>query len=82
MKSYLSPKLCMDCQRPGNETFFAPRLAPKSCIHAYYKLEEIVNIPHVLEAGQRHKNFNHNRGDIWSKANNFYDTHLVVIVWL
>lgn len=49
IKSYLSTKLCIDRQRPGNETFIAPRLAPKSCIHAYYRLEEIVHIPHLLE---------------------------------
>ncbi|BAZ47927.1 hypothetical protein NIES4103_05320 [Nostoc sp. NIES-4103] len=49
MKSYLSTKLCIDRQRPGKETFLAPRFAPKSCIHAYYKLEDTVSIPHVLE---------------------------------
>ncbi|MBH8561033.1 phytanoyl-CoA dioxygenase family protein [Nostoc sp. CENA67] len=49
IKLYLSTKLCTDRQRPGRETFIAPGFAPKSCIHAYYKLEDTINIPHVLE---------------------------------
>ncbi|OYD99150.1 hypothetical protein CDG77_02480 [Nostoc sp. 'Peltigera membranacea cyanobiont' 213] len=49
MKSYLSPKLCFDRHRPENGRFNVPRFAHKSCIHAYYTPEDIIDTPHLLD---------------------------------
>ncbi|MEA5602312.1 phytanoyl-CoA dioxygenase family protein [Nostoc sp. UHCC 0252] len=49
MKSYLSPKLCFDRQRPENGKFSAPKSAHKFCIHAYYAPEDIIDTPHLLD---------------------------------
>ncbi len=48
MKAYLATKLCVDPQRPEKGKFSSPELAHKSCLHAYYTVEEFVGIPHLL----------------------------------
>ena len=48
MQAYLATKLCVDPQRPEKGKFSSPELAHKSCLHAYYTVEEFVGIPHLL----------------------------------
>lgn len=49
MKAYFNTKLCFDPYRPEKAGFTNPNQAHKSCIHAYYREQDILCAPHLLE---------------------------------
>ncbi|MFB2773246.1 hypothetical protein ACE1AT_28835 [Pelatocladus sp. BLCC-F211] len=49
MRAYLATKFCFDPKYPGEEGFNSPEYVPKSCLHCYYKPEDIVDVPHLLD---------------------------------
>ncbi|MBR8836478.1 MAG: hypothetical protein DSM106950_21285 [Stigonema ocellatum SAG 48.90 = DSM 106950] len=48
IRAYLATKFCIDPYRPEKGKFSSPEFAHKSCAHAYYTVEDLVDVPHLL----------------------------------